>query len=105
MIIIIGCDWSQRTGSFCESPCRVKPLLTDRMRMFGDHDIAAMDGEHACIGDELNGFAGVRHLSGWPRRRAIPQELGIVQGGWILGVALKNFLKLFEGIIKLLLFV
>ena len=105
MIIIIGCDWSQRICSFREATSRVKLPLTSRMRRFGDHDIAAAEGDRACVGDELNGFAGVRHLSGWPRRRAIPQELGIVQGGWILGVALKNFLKLFEGIIKLFLFV
>ena len=64
-----------------------------------------MDGDHACAGDELNGFAGVRHLTGCWRRRSIPQELGIVQGGRLPGVALKNFLKLFEGIIKLFLFV
>jgi hypothetical protein len=56
-------------------------------------------------GADLNGFAGVRSLSACGQRCPIPQELGIAQGGCILGVALKNVLKLSEGIFKLFLFV
>jgi hypothetical protein len=61
--------------------------------------------DHRADGDDLNGFAGVRQLSAGWQRRPIPQSLGIVQGGCILGVALKNILKFFKGLIKLSLFV
>ena len=53
----------------------------------------------------LNGFALFARLWACRRRRPIPQLLDIAQGGWILGVALENVLKLFEGIIQLSLFV
>jgi len=61
--------------------------------------------DHRAGGDDQNGFAGVRQLSAGWQRRPIPQSLGIVQGGCILGVALKNVLKFFKGLIKLSLFV
>ena len=56
-------------------------------------------------GEGRNGFAGIGRLSGCRRRRPVPQFPGIMPGGCILGVALKNPLKLFERIVKLLLFV
>ena len=64
----------------------------------------ADDAATELIHDHQNS-ACVRYLSGCWQRCPIPQLLGIVPGGCILGVALKNVLKLFEGIIKLFLFV
>ena len=114
-------------GSFREAPSGVKPPLTSRMSYNGERQLKRAVQEPLRIppsmklvggefkpgdkikvtakDDELNGFAGVRHLSGCRRRHPIPQELNIMQGGCLIGVALKNILKLFEGFIKLFLFV
>lgn len=93
-------------GSQCYCSLPYAPVVLEkRLRMFEDYDIATTGGDCIGVGVGPDGFAGVCYLSGRWHRHLIPQQLGIVQGGWILGVALKNVLKLFEGIIKLFLFV
>lgn len=76
--------------------CEIRPV---QRPLIGEQTVVSAGG------DDRNGFAGVRYLSWCWQRCPIPQERGIVQGGCILGVALKNVLKLFEGIIQLFLFV
>ena len=44
-----------------------------RLWMFVDYGIAATDDNHARVGEGLNGFAAIRHLSGCRQRRPVPQ--------------------------------
>jgi len=60
---------------------------------------------HCAEGDDRNGFTFVRQLLAAWRRRPVPQQLDIAKRGWIIGAALQDVLKLFVGLIKLLLFV